>query len=369
MNKTRNAIGLSIVLFLTLIACVQQPEAVISELESKPIASVNSSFEFQKGVAYTSWWKGEYSSQASDSTIEEAIKPLGANWISVVVTCYQKNEKSTEIRCKPDSKTPTNDDLVHVINFIHDQGIKVMLKPHVNISHDDQTWRGQIGFQDDEAAWQAWFESYTEFITHYANLAQENQVDYFVVGTELGKTSHRTDQWRTVIKEVRNLYNGPLTYAANWDEVFEVDWWDDLDAIGVDAYFPLTNKAEPTIAELKEAWEPIVFHLGQLSRRWDLNIILTEIGYRSIDGTNQRAYAATQDLNINLQEQADCYQAVFEAFSGQDWWEGVFWWNWSTDPNQGGPKDGDFTAHNKPAENVLRENYGASLRDLSYSNP
>jgi hypothetical protein len=66
-------------------------------------------------------------------------------------------------------------------------------------------------------------------------------VDYFVIGTELGQPFHRVDQWRDVIKNIRSLYGGSVTYSVNWGEFFDVIWWDDLDAIGLDAYYPLTD--------------------------------------------------------------------------------------------------------------------------------
>lgn len=365
MKRKRPIFYLSMILVFIISACVKQPETAEIEIPSESIQSVKAERDIQKGVAYTSWWHGEYSSPNSDQTIEEVIKPMGANWVAVVVTCYQKNADSTKIQCLTESQTPTDEDLTHVIQFAHDQGLKVMLKPHVNILRNHNTWRGNIGFGEDEDAWQTWFDSYSDFILHYARLAREEQVDYFVVGTELGGTSQRSDQWQEIIAAVREVYEGPITYAANWDEVFQIDWWDELDAIGVDAYFPLTEQTDPSVDELKKAWEPIVFHLGQFSQLWERPIIITEIGYRSIAGTNQRAYAATKNPQISLQEQANCYQAFFEAFKDQEWWAGVFWWNWTTNPNQGGPENNDFTPHNKPAENVLRENFGAPTRELT----
>jgi hypothetical protein len=357
-----------------MIACSIDPFVSIKGLNSQPteFSSLNPptvhsiqlprdqeslpNSEFQKGIAYTSWWMGEYSSQESDLTISENIKSLGANWISVVVTCYQKYTHSTDIMCKPDSETPSDEDLIHVIEYIHSQGMKVMLKPHVDIITDGPGhWRGNIGFGENEDDWKTWFNEYTDFIIYYAKLAQENQVDYFVVGTELGNTSNRVEDWREIINNIRNVFKGPITYAANWDEVFDVEWWNELDAIGVDAYFSLTTTNEPSLNQLREAWKPITLQLGELSNLWGRPIILTEIGYRSRDGTNRRA---NDTKTIDLEEQADCYQALFESFDGKEWWQGVYWWNWTIDPNQGGPKDDDYTAAGKPAEDILKFYYG-----------
>lgn len=292
---------------------------------------------------------------------------MGVNWITLLTTCYQEKITSTEIQCA--INTPTDSDLTHAIQYAHSIGIRVMLKPHIDLSNDPGHWRGQINFGSDAAAWNKWFESYTNFITHYAALAQKTGADYFVVGTELSSTSGRADQWRAVINAVRDVYNGSLIYAANWDEVNSVSWWDAVDAIGVDAYYPLTPSNHPTVAQLKAAWGPVVSRLGQLSRKWDRSIVFTEIGYRSIDGANRAPYDYLVSQALDFQEQADCYQAVFDAFAGQDWWHGVFWWDWGINPMQGGSFDTDYTANNKPAEDILRVHYGVSPRPTPTPTP
>lgn len=324
---------------------------------------------FMRGISYSSGKPGEYSSLQSDTTLAQVIKPMGANWIALIVTCYQDNITSTQIRCMTDSSTPTDDDITHAIQYAHSLGIRVMLKPHIELINDPTHWRGEIDFGSDEKAWRAWFEAYTNFVTHYATLAQMTGADYFAVGTELPSTSSRADQWRAVVNSVRAVYSGLLTYAAYPGEEGKVTWWDAVDAIGVDAYYHLTQSNHPTVAELKAAWAPIVSRLGQLSGRWNRPIVLTEAGYRSIDGANQDPSDSQTFGWLDLQEQADCYQALVEAFSGKKWWGGVFWWDWTTNPNQGGYSDTDFTANDKPAENIIRKFYGASLRPTPTPTP
>lgn len=243
--------------------------------------------EFQKGIVYASWWHDEYSSPASDAVLSHSILPLGANWVSIVVTCYQQKINSTRIHCKPESSTPTDDNLTHVIQYAHSLGLRVMLKPHLDLADDPGHWRGQICFDRDEAAWNTWFASYTQFISHYAKLAQDTNTDYLVIGTELVKTTHRADDWRSLIEAVRKTYSGRLTYAAHhFDEEFTINWWDAVDAIGIDAYYPLAQSYSPTLAQLKTAWRPIVAQLEKLSDRWNRPVILTEIGYESLAGTS-----------------------------------------------------------------------------------
>jgi len=316
-----------------------------------------------RGISYVAYWRDLYSSAQSDQSLAR-LAATGANSVSILVTCYQETVTSTEILCLTDSRTPTDDDLRHVIDRAHQLGLKVMLKPHIDINIDPTRWRGEINFGSDEAAWAQWFASYQNFIVHYAQLAQEAGVEVFVIGTELKGTSHRESNWRSIIAAVRSVYSGLLTYAANFDgDQFVINFWDALDFIGVNAYYPLTQTTNPTLAQLKAAWGPHKADLAAFSQAKGLPIVFTEVGYRSVDGTNMAPWEWINDGPLDLQEQADCYRALFEVFQSEPWMEGVFWWSWETDPNHGGPTDKSYSPHNKPAEEVLRYFFGAPVNN------
>lgn len=315
----------------------------------------------QKGISYAAWWSGEYSQPDADLSLAN-LAATGANWISLIVTGYQDTITSTTIFTT--TATPTDADLIHAITQAHSLGLKVMLKPHVDLLEGPPRWRGQIGQEfTTEAEWAAWFASHRSFIEHYADLAQSYGVDQFCAGTELSATTHRTDDWRAVIAGVRARYSGPITYAADHSgEKASITWWDAVDYIGVDALYPLTDKNDPTLDELRAAWTPHVTTLANLSSTWGKPILFTEIGYRSLDGANRRPWDWQSQGTIDLQEQADCYQAAFDSMYGQPWFAGMFWWSWGTDPFQGGPCDDGYTPHDRPAEDVLRAWYGAPPR-------
>ena len=309
--------------------------------------------DFLKGITYESWWKDEFSSANSDETLSKIIQPMGANWIALIVKCHQATLTTTEITCTDDS-TATDDELIHVIEYAHKLGIKVMLKPHIDMANPNDG-RHNINFGGNESAWKAWFTSYTELIRHYAKLARQTGADYFVIGTELWGTSSRADDWRAVIHAVRAVYDGPLTYAAlTYIEPWQISWWDALDSIGIDAYYLLTLTDQPTIEQMKLGLQPAAFLLDQLAAHWHMPILFTEIGYMSVDGTNRLPGYWQLDGATDPQEQADAYRAIFEVFSGKSWWKGAFWWSLDTNPNQGGLEDRGYSPHGKPAEDILR---------------
>ena len=204
------------------------------------------------GMTFATWDQGVYSGAASDESLAN-LADTGARWVSVIVTTYQWNITDTEIEAA--EWTPDEADLRHVIQQAHGLGLSVMLKPHVDLLDDPDHWRGNIGLTFDESDWGTWFQSYSDMILGYAQIAESEGVALFCIGTELSATSHHSAEWRSLAAEVREIYRGQLVYAANHGgEEAAIDWWDELDLIGVDPYYGLTDIDQPTVEELKEGW-------------------------------------------------------------------------------------------------------------------
>src|SRR3989338_3553437 len=130
--------------------------------------------KFQKGMCYAAWGKYVYSSPYSDKSIESLAR-TGTTWISIITTWYQRDAQSPYIY--PTEKTPADYSIKHAIRKAHELGLKVMLKPHIDlISQEDGQWRGNIFFYN-ENDWKIWFRDYKKFITRYARLAQDAGVD------------------------------------------------------------------------------------------------------------------------------------------------------------------------------------------------
>jgi len=164
-------------------------------------------------------------------------------------------------------------------------GMHIILKPHIWVgrySTGGQS-RDAIGFETEEG-WQTWEAQYRTFMMHYAHLAEDIDAAMLVVGTELANAvKTRPAFWRSLIAEVRTVYGGPLTYAANWWEEYEaVTFWDDLDYIGIQAYFELSKEDGPTAAMLHEGWKPYKETMRQLSEYTGRPVLFTEIGYRNV---------------------------------------------------------------------------------------
>jgi hypothetical protein len=324
---------------------------------------------FMKGICFSDWGWGldkprppMYGTLYNPAQADVSLRNLattGANWISVIVIGYQETISSTHIT-RNQYATASDEALEHVIDLAHSLGMRVTLAPCVSLSNDPDHWQGQIGMAfTTEDQWQDWFTSYREHINHYASFAQEAEVDLLYIGSELGGVTHREDDWRRIIKEVRDRFKGPISYDSlgglhgDWKRI---KWWDALDYIATDVWYPLTNKNDPTLAELKEAWvnKGYIADLENFSRQFNKPFIISEIGYQSADGTNTAPPAFQKFLQapVDLQEQADCYQAALEALWGKPWLKGIFWWQWNAISTQWLEDP-----HGKPAEEVLKKFY------------
>jgi len=307
----------------------------------------------QQGMSFVGWDRHAYDGIEAERSMEN-LAATGAEWVSIIVTRYQATYRSTEIVAT--ARTPSDAGVVHMIETAHALGLSVMLKPHIDLSNDSSHWRGDIGDGFGPARRAAWLDAYRAFIGHYAAIAEAHGVEQFSVGCELEGMTGRAKAWRTIVDSVRQKFTGSLTYAAWPGEESRIGWWRAIDLIGVDAYYPLTDRLDPSVAQLIDGWAPREERLATLSSTFGRPVLLTEIGYVSQDGTNRIPYSWKVGP-LDLDEQADCYRAAFDALWAESWLAGAFWWNWNANPSVGGPTNTGFTPFGKPAEDVLRSVY------------
>ena len=324
-----------------------------------PVFSVTSNMEhreFQKGMCFSTWSPVAFGSSESDESMAR-LAETNTEWISIGLSWVQSNTTSHDIRSDP-SRTPTISSVEHAIAEAHRLGFKVMLKPMVDTLEEEDTqgyqtvWRGEIQPSDD------WFESYSSFINFFAEFAEENGVELFSVGCEFKATTDEKEQWRQVISGVRERYSGPITYAADWSNYRNIEWWDAVDYVGIDAYFLLSLfNNDPTLTDLKNAWNNHADEIEAWLSTVNKPVIFTEIGYRSGDGTSTVPSNYWTDMPVDLEEQRDCYEAAFQTLWNRNWFYGFYWWTWTHVPTDGGPDDSAHTPQNKPAQDTVTQWY------------
>ena len=292
-----------------------------------------------------------------EAEVMQELDGLGVEWVSLMPYAFTQNGDTALIyNIERQWWGERDSGVVESIRLAQERGIKVMLKPHLWLRGGGFT--GDLTFKTGEE-WQAWERAYTRYILHHAHIADSMQVPLLCIGTEL--THHnkqRKEYWQQLIDTVRSVYSGQLTYAANWDAVEDFPHWEDLDYIGVDAYFPLTKKDKPTVEEVAEDWKSHLQDLNKLAARYQKPILFTEWGYRSIAGTTREPWRSDTEGTADPEAQEAAYRAFFQAVWPQPWLAGGFLWKWYPQlPRRHHRVETDFTPQGKPAQEVIKEYY------------
>lgn len=334
------------------------------DISSTPSISIPN-HEKHRGVC----WVGS-SRIVTKSELDDLVSK-NINWISQTPFGWQRGHDNPEIGTNHGGQGQVwwgerDEGLKTTTQFAKANGIKTILKPHIWLRDEGGKWRGEIKMKSEED-WQSWFAAYENFIMHYAKVAEEAEMEMLCIGTELHQTCvEREADWRKLIAKIRTVYSGPLTYAANFSGEYEdVKFWDALDFIGVQAYFPLTTEEEASTEQLRKGWQKPINDLKQFSKKYNKPILFTEVGYKSTKDTGidpwkwpQRLSETEREEIFSEQTQANAYEALFAEVMDEPWFAGVHIWKWYPGYNESRRSNSfniDFTPQNKLAEQVITE--------------
>lgn len=291
-------------------------------------------------------------SYAIDLNHIQPIKNINATWVTTMPFAFiQNGDDSVQYGQSFQWYGETRNGVIDIIELCHSQNLKVMVKPHIWAIG---TWVGAIEYST-EMEWQIFENSYKDYIMDFAFVADSMEAEAFCIGVELKKVVVQRPQfWNMLIDSVRSVYSGPITYAANWDNYNNVSFWNKLDLIGIDAYFPVSAKKTPTEKECFDGWKNDFNNIKALSKEVGKKVVFTEFGYRNVDYTGQEPWNEESKTTFNNEAQENAYKAVFCRFWGQDWFEGGFLWKWHPNHNNaGGNSNNRFTPQNKPVEQLI----------------
>lgn len=302
--------------------------------------------------------------------------------------------------------TPSDASLLRYIKEIKTRGKKVVFYPLFFMDVENKPWRGRVtGSESDVANFFTKTNGYNEFINHYANLVKDD-VDAFIIGSELiGLTKVRgvggdypaVDALISLASSVKSVVGSgvTVTYAADWSEYHHTDggWFNldplwassDIDVVGIDAYFPLTNEAEPIAGfsqeDLKNGWnsgegydfyysdaertiqEPLQAKYAWKNIQWwwenyhdnpdsltsawvpqSKKIWFTEFGFPSVDGASNQpnvfvdpdseegGYPRFSKKRVDLRAQRNAIRATLDFWDNSAMVERKFLWTWDARP-------------------------------------
>ena len=279
----------------------------------------------------------------------DRLADLRVNSLSVTFPLYQRSWTASAVEADP-ATTPSPENLESLVRSAHQRRFTVMLRPIIDEQAliGDGQWRGSIR----PANVSAWFESYTRLALLYATFAQREAVEIFCVATELVSLEQQEQEWISLIAQVRSVFHGQVTYCANWDSFARAPFWNAVDFVGIDGFFPLSAPASATTEQLAVAWQPWVRRIEEFKRIVDKPIVLTEQGVTSQEGSHRQPWLWDQKTPIDVETQSRYYRATCDAMAKLV--SGLYWWAVDLELPNTGTVDGGYSPLGKPAESEVR---------------
>ena len=303
-----------------------------------------------------------YGSAAYQRTLDEAAR-IGATWVSLTPFGRTWDLRPTGIDLTFEAPFEDNRaDVLAAIRQAHARGLQVFLVPHLWV--ESGGWRALIDPGGD-AAWARWVAAYRAFLLTWAGVAAEGGAEMLSVGVELRSwvTTPRAASMLALIKEVRGVYPGLLTYSANWDDVEDTLIFGALDLVGINAFYPLAEREGATRAELAEGGRRVAAKIDAFARTMERPVVLTEIGYTTRSDPAVKPWEwpdAMKGVRVDERAQAEAYAALIAPFLDARTCAGLFVWRYYADPDDVSQEaEWGFSPRGKLAELVLRDAFTA----------
>jgi hypothetical protein len=313
-----------------------------------------------------------YGSPACARMMADLVR-MGATWVSITPYGRVLDLAPTGIDWTFEAPYPQNRRaILAAMREAHATGLRVLLVPHLWVESGD--WRGEIDPKSEEG-WQRWARAYRQFLLAWAAVAREGKADMLSVGVELGSwlTSRHAPSFFPIIDDVRKVYEGPLTYSANWDDVESTIVLGALDVIGVNAFYPLAEKEGAPMGELFEGGQRVAERVRHLADAWHKPIVFTELGYTTRRDPAVRPWEWPDRMSqvvVDQRAQADAYRGLLAPLLDEPSFLGFFVWRVYADPDDVSQEaEWGFSPRGKLAELVVRDAYRARWVNDAFALP
>lgn len=289
---------------------------------------------------------GELGKRQSKESLRLMKERTGANFVIFAPGGLQETPQSEKI-CYDSKATMEDAELIEMLAYAKELGLRVALKPTVNCKNG--TWRAHINFFDEdvpcEPKWGNWFSAYTDFQLHYAAIAEEHGCEMFIAGCEMVMSERREAEWRKLIADIRQVYHGLVSYNTDKYQEHHVKWWDCVDVISSSGYYPIGD------------WENQLDRIERVVRQFGKPFFFAEAGCMSVEGSARVPNDWCVTGEPDEEGQAAWYRDMLTACEKRDWVGGMAFWSWGAKlyPEKSAAGRMDYEIYAKPAEKEVRE--------------
>ena len=235
--------------------------------------------------------------------------------------------------------------------------------------------------------WQTWFDHYRAFIINFADLATQSGTQTLILGgdwiepalpgglladglTSSGVPADAETRWKAIIAEVRTHFRGRILWALTYDQEYvdtPLGFLSDIDGIYLLWSLKLSNSSNPNKADLTdEAGRIMDTNVSPLASLLGKPIIIA-VAYPSASGSASGCLSDehggclhwtqlsppnpdASSITLNLQLQADIYEALLTAVNARPWVSGFVSRSYYPPTIL---QDKSASVHGKPAANIL----------------
>lgn len=335
-------------------------------------------YPIHRGMTFGFYARNGYFSSEEARQQVDKMAALNIQWVCLVSTVLQETMLSGR-QFRDFEITPADDELRDIIDYMHEKGIKVQLRPMLECW--DGTQRFHIHLPNDHEIipgkpirhCSTWFDSMTKRTLHYARLAKRAGCEAFGIDSEIDHILHFNQQWKEVVEAARSVYDGHITsshtrHADFHHQLKNADhWWFDLDSLGTSFYNPVSNKEGSTMEEMVANLQPLLEDHRSIAKKYGKPYYFGETGCCATAGATRKPHGWDNPGGYDGNEQANFMEAVLRTFWDEPWWMGMYWWKWDEQnfrPQFHDDPRGDkgFTIDGKPAAQVMKKWYGKEDR-------
>jgi hypothetical protein len=368
----------------------QLPQVGVTDTKVPPRGS-----EFMAGIEFQEFYHPSWLPRIP--TALEDVSAKNANWLVLTPSW-------TYTRIDPPVLEPVagQDALwlenISIIRQASKRGLNVALRPVPHFPTTPDEWWAYA--QRDFPWWVTWFDSYSAFAIHHAELAAQSGAKTLILGgdwmgpalpegtladgSSSGVPPDADTRYRDLIAEVRQHFEGTIAWALPYPEgvLNPPTFLDAVDQIVILWSAALMDNPDAGPAELQTEAEKILNNgIFSLRLTWEPpsgeKSIIVSLAYPSADGVLTGCLADPIEeclppaelkypapdyplLELDLVEQAKAYDAVLAAINQTDWIDGVISMGYYPPAIL---HDKSTSVHGKPAEDVLAYWFGRFLRE------
>jgi hypothetical protein len=265
------------------------------------------------------------------------VQGFYANWL-VLTPSWTVDRTAPFVFSPVPGVDPLWADTLDTVSRARAANLNVALFPAVNLPADLTTW--WISAPRDAAWWKTWFDRYAAFAASNADLATKSSAQALILGgdwvapalpggqingSSSGVPADAEARWQAIITDVRSRFKGSVYWALSYSGGLQSapDFTKDLDGVYLLWYAPLNGSSvdqlEAAAGQLLDTdIQPFQFALQKP--------VILAVPYPSADNAASASLPVSalfqpggMQAPVNLQAQADIYQALLLAVNERAW--------------------------------------------------